>query len=135
MKYLEEKVHYSFANGPSEYLAHISAKTDQNSQKTLKEMIDIENWLASNRIWNGKTKLEDRDELSSLKGQISSKLHDMKKSMFKINKLDKKAASFLQNILEFRKQNYWMHQTQKKAKVKTFLSKMKRIQSEQKKRH
>ena len=95
MKYLEEKVHYSFADGPGEYLAHISAKTEQNSQKNLKEMIEIENWLASNRIWNGKTKLEDRAEIYSLKGEISSKLHDMKRSMIKVNTLDKQAASFL----------------------------------------
>ena len=75
----------------------------------VKEIIDIENWLAINSVWTGKSKLYERGEIASIKGEISGKLEDMKSGMMSLSLMDKKANSFIENLLEFRKKNYWNH--------------------------
>lgn len=59
----------------------------------------------------------------------------MKNSIMSLSSLDKKAESYIESLLEFKKKNYWQHESESKTKVKSFLTKMKRIQSEHKKRY
>jgi hypothetical protein len=58
-------------------------------------LIDIENWLAADRIRAGKTSLTLRSEIPSLNGEIASKLLDMKKSIMSLSSIDKKAESYI----------------------------------------
>ena len=67
-----------------------------------------------------------------MQGQISGKLQDMKKSIMGLSSIDKKAESYVENLLEFRKKHYWEHESETSVKVKEFLTKMKRVQSEHK---
>lgn len=53
----------------------------------------------------------------------------MKNSMMSLSFLDKKAESYIESLLEFKKKNYWQQESESKAKVKSFLTKIKRIQS------
>jgi len=34
---------------------------------------------------------------------------DMKKSMMSLSSIDKKANAYIENLLEFRKKNYWLN--------------------------
>lgn len=46
-----------------------------------------------------------------MQGQISGKLQDMKKSIMSLSSVDKKAESYVENLLEFRKKHYWEHES------------------------
>jgi hypothetical protein len=105
MKYLEQKVHSSFSDGPNHYLRYLNQRQPE-TQEVVSEIIDIENWLACDLIRSGKSKLQERTDIASLKGAISSKLQDIKKS---IGTLDHQASSYLDNLLEFKKKNHWLH--------------------------
>ena len=49
---------------------------------------------------SSKIKLYERgDVANSLKGEISHKLQDMKKSMMSLSSIDKKANSYVENLL------------------------------------
>jgi hypothetical protein len=138
MKYKEQKVMLSFGQGPIEYLQHLGGRRQQEVPTLLQEIMQLQTELVVDRIEWGKVVLQDRPDrgnIKQLKSELSHKLAEMKSHLMSLSAIDRKASSEADNLMEFRKKGYWMNTSEKGAHVKKFLGKMRRIQSEHRKKY
>jgi hypothetical protein len=59
----------------------------------------------------------------------------MKSNILSLSSMDRKATVLYENAIEFKKRGYWMNPSQKSIQAKDFLYRMRRIQSEHKKKY
>ena len=67
-----------------------------------------------------------------MKDELTTKITDMRKKIFSLSAMDKRVEEKFANVMEFRKKGYWMAPSEQNDHVKSFLRKMKRVNSEHK---
>ena len=73
--------------------------------------------------------MQERSPLFGIKDELTTKITDMKKKIFSLSAIDRKVEEKYANVMEFRKKGYWMAPSEKDDHVKSFLRKMKRVNS------